>query len=1285
VRARLLLLALAAGLLGVANAVPGDPRASRLGAAQLAAAQPAAAQQAAAQQAVAQQGAAQQAVAQQGAAQQAAAAAADDAGCRGCHAGIEEMHPWKALLCTECHGGNGAAPDAARAHVAPRAGFPVDERVLAQRFDPAAVRFRNPSDLRVAAQTCGQCHAREVERVGRSLHATTAGHLSDGLYENGLLPQRQSRYGVFAAEGGHSGDGTDGHDLPQLEAIERLRVPVTPQTLGDHFADLPRKACMQCHLWSSGVAVEGRLGQDGLYRGAGCAACHVVYAEDGRGRSADAQADRGTPGHPLKHELTSAPPTSTCTSCHVGDAAIGNGFRGLAQLYPQQPAGPDVPDTTDRLIAGQFFIRDPVLTPPDLHGAAGMDCVDCHTARDAMGDGSLPGAMEHAVEIECSDCHGSFDAYATGRTSRGRPLANLEQSGGLFVLRDKADGRSRRVKQVKDVLDPEHPDWNPRAAEAMTAEHAGLECYACHAGWNTSFFGFHFDRNLGFTQLDTITGARTPGRVTTQERVFASLRQFTLGINPEGEVAPYLVGFSSMGTVHGKDGELLLDQALPETAAGLSGMTMIHHQLHTTQPVARSCVECHRSPATWGYGTGDAATSSFALARGLLVVAGERGLDTLLLDRENPQDTLYLARLPLGGARKVVLDSDAVTGRASTAFVVIERAGVCIVDLRNPALPAVLGFAAAGDARDCVLAGDLLVIANGVGGLRLVDVSDRRSPQLVSDLVTTEARGLCVQWPRVLVADGAGGLLIADISTPSRPVVAGQLRLAPPDAQEDGDAWAVAASFQYGRPRGQARRSLARMVAVVANGRYGQSVVDVTEPSAARALTPPPGYATDLHTVDVVMGARIDLGDTTGQRPTSERDVATLLLVAPEGQRAVTALLDVTDPVNPAFLSRINLGPNSGLPPAGGLALLRSFNPPALVTRNLVAGEGGLQFQDVTRLTEGSNAALLPGVQGARDVAVEAFAFDRMQDETGRQLKDISHDGARFFTRAEIHRLLTVPGEAIGTVLDGGKIRAGLAEEYADRAVAGGDAASGFSARRRDVAQDEAMALRLAGGFRIAPEEDLARLVRHLSPLDFDDSRDGSLSRGELERLVFAALDANASGALEALEWPRHPGSDPGRLDRNHDRRLSRAEMDLGRDVTQYFDLDRDGLVQYAEWPWAVLPRPLPTLYMASVASLRKVLARPGFGQRRPELTTVFYGERSTADLTDEQLQQAIDRARGNPLIDVRGESAPPGFIARYDLDGDGAVDLVEFPELPRIAERCDLDADGKIDRRDQP
>ena len=39
----------------------------------------------------------------------------------------------------------------------------------------------------------------------------------------------------------------------------------------------------------------------------------------------------------------------------------------------------------------------------------------------------------------------------------------------------------------------------------------------------------------------------------------------------------------------------------------------------------------------------------------------------------------------------------------------------------------------------------------------------------------------------------------------------------------------------------------------------------------------------------------------------------------------------------------------------------------------------------------------------------------RMIDEQGRPLKDISHAGARYLSRAELARVLAVPAEVLGT------------------------------------------------------------------------------------------------------------------------------------------------------------------------------------------------------------------------------------------------------------------------------
>ncbi|MFB3065673.1 MAG: hypothetical protein ACE10D_04070, partial [Planctomycetota bacterium] len=121
-----------------------------------------------------------------------------DAGCIGCHGGVEVMHPWKALSCTECHGGDGGATTRDRAHVRSSLPVPNDERTPPLNYDLNYRRFANPADLRVINKTCGTCHAEECVALRKSLHGTTAGHLSDGLYENGVIRSRTRRFSMFS-------------------------------------------------------------------------------------------------------------------------------------------------------------------------------------------------------------------------------------------------------------------------------------------------------------------------------------------------------------------------------------------------------------------------------------------------------------------------------------------------------------------------------------------------------------------------------------------------------------------------------------------------------------------------------------------------------------------------------------------------------------------------------------------------------------------------------------------------------------------------------------------------------------------------------------------------------------------------------------------------------------------------------------------------------------------------------------------------------------------------------
>lgn len=510
------------------------------------------------------------------------------------------MHPEAFLTCVDCHGGDAQARTKLQAHPPqPSQAGTEDESVAPLGAGLTWRRFVNPMDLRVVERTCGECHADALEELRSSLHGTTAGHLSDGFYEMGLFEEKGSQFAVFDVNGAPR-EGGAAERFEQIPPFDRKG----PQTeLGTHYTDLPRKECMQCHLWSQGRAVRGRVGFDGDYRGEGCAACHVPYALDGLSSSSDPTIPKSEPGHVRVHELQAQPPTQACTTCHYGDASIGLAFRGLSQLPPGAPGGPSVPGTTDALLNRVFYLDDPGICPPDVHHERGMHCIDCHTASDVMGDGRLHGQMEHAIEISCEACHGDFEQPSELKTERGTRLRHLERIDDRVVMTSKVTGVRHVVPQVVDVIDPEHHDFNPRAQRAMTGEHGRLECYTCHSSWNVNFLGFHFTRNASLSQLDLLSGKRTPGRVTTQEKVFATWKSFYAGQNESGRIAPYMTGFSTMGSVWDETGELVLDQALPETDGGLSGMTMVHHQTHTNRATARSCVECHRSSATWGMGS----------------------------------------------------------------------------------------------------------------------------------------------------------------------------------------------------------------------------------------------------------------------------------------------------------------------------------------------------------------------------------------------------------------------------------------------------------------------------------------------------------------------------------------------------------------------------------------------------------------------------------------------------------------------------------------------------------
>jgi len=632
-----------------------------------------------------------------------------------------------------------------------------------------------------------------------------------------------------------------------------------------------------------------------------------------------------------------------------------------------------------------------------------MHCVDCHTREDVMGDGFLYKRMEDAVGISCQVCHGSPDSYATGIDKRGKKLPHFERRKDGTFLRSRVTGKLHRMKQARDVVRPGSKDFNPRAALAMTEDHGRLECYTCHSGWNPNFFGFHFDRNEGFSQLDILSGRRTEGRVTTQEKVFSTFKHFYLGWNSHGRISPFMVGFSTMVTVHDKEGNLILDQALPETRSGLSGMTMIHHQTHTTTARARTCVECHRAPATFGRGS-----VNFRLMRDFIFAGGTQGLRAFSLDRKTPANTTLLSSAGIQDVRAVALKRHRNQGHAEYAYAASAVEGLVVVDVRSPGFPKIVSRTkgAVTSAERMLVLDDLLVVADGAAGLRFFDISDPARPKARKHLKDLPAYDVFQDGSNLFVPAGTRGLAVVNIADRANPRIA--LRSFDVNGADTAPVSVkrVESLFQYSRPSVEeleGTRSRPRNLAVAAAGPNGLFFIDMTNPTQPRSISRLPAQRQGgIDVRDVAVGTIYELGSEGGAIATAERDYAFAVGVIAGGNRL--ALIDITDPKQPELKGSVATAAQTR-----AVKVLRVYNAPFLQTFVVTAHAAGIQLFDVSRPTAPTLIASVNQALGAFDLDVEEFPLDRTVDSRGEPIMDVSHQGARWLSQSEFLRVMGIP------------------------------------------------------------------------------------------------------------------------------------------------------------------------------------------------------------------------------------------------------------------------------------
>lgn len=367
--------------------------------------------------------------------------------CLTCHSELPEIspsHPAETFGCVICHGGEALALDAELAHSTMRGG-------------------RNPSSFEVVEASCGgsDCHSGDpnqqrdhIQRATTSIQATYAGAIAAVRQSFGVQPDGTARLGIYAVQDKTIQTVTG---LPELEAFD--------PSLENHPSVIAfAENCLTCHL-----STDPLPGHE-YARLSGCAACHTV-----------------TVGRDLTqpvHQLTLAIPYAQCNTCHNR----GNYSLRDMQFHPRQ----DEP-------SGRFEdYYQPIAQFTQCEWT--LDCVDCHTRQEAMGDGDLHSTQQEIQYVQCKTCHGTLEQLPLTRTitdpndlalrlaflnpvddlrlgdtilvtEKGEPLWNTRLlSDGTYELIGKVNGQRFTFNPVQGT-----------ACEQLPGEQESRYCHECHA------------------------------------------------------------------------------------------------------------------------------------------------------------------------------------------------------------------------------------------------------------------------------------------------------------------------------------------------------------------------------------------------------------------------------------------------------------------------------------------------------------------------------------------------------------------------------------------------------------------------------------------------------------------------------------------------------------------------------------------------------------------------------------------------------------------------------------
>ncbi len=475
--------------------------------------------------------------------------------------GFSTSHDPKIMGCYSCHGGNP---------------FSMNEREAHKGM------MLIPGNLSVAGRSCGttNCHPDIVNRIDNGLMATLSGMINVDRY-------------VFNEQSTPDGDAG-------LAALHHTAAD-------EHLKNL----CVRCHLGNEKMAT-GPVTEES--RGGGCLACHLNYDEKALQTHADRLAQSVIPtavegsrkNHIFHHPSIDLQVTNNhCFGCHSRSGRISTNYEGWHEttFKPADVAG----KSGYRLVEGSRVFRK---VQDDVHHAAGMDCIDCHTSYELMGDGKQYQHQEQQQDVACTDCHtrhpdtinplqmdgesaiiagmrfGSMAGKKVLRTKKHKvPLINTFVSDDSIYLIGK---NNRKLHYVK-----------PPGSQCLRDKaHQNVSCSACHSAWAPTCIGCHNEYDPNEPGYNMVLNKEQRGSWVEYVGEYHALPP-SLGnrIDTAGhEIIPVVPGMILTIAPQSFDKnahDSLIFQRLYAPAAP-----------HTIMKKGRSCKSCHNSPLALGYGDG---------------------------------------------------------------------------------------------------------------------------------------------------------------------------------------------------------------------------------------------------------------------------------------------------------------------------------------------------------------------------------------------------------------------------------------------------------------------------------------------------------------------------------------------------------------------------------------------------------------------------------------------------------------------------------------------------------